>query len=80
MKNSIQQLQNILSNTTEINETQKTIRTFVDDEGNRFCTVFYNEDMLADYIEIYTDTDTETITGEDMQEVLNYILERQREL
>lgn len=70
----------ILSNTTEINEVERTVRTFSDDKGNEFCTIFYNEDMLMDYMEIYTDTETITVADEDIQEVLDNILERQKEL
>jgi hypothetical protein len=70
----------ILSNTTDIVKTQRNIRTFLDDNGNEFFTVFCNEDMFADYGEIYTKDKTITVNADQCVEIAEAIEERMREL
>lgn len=76
------ELIDILSNTTDIHEVQRTIRTFTDDQGRPFLTIFYDEDMFTTGMEIYP-KDMEgvyQVKEEDMQEVLGLVLQRQQEL
>ena len=71
---------NILSDTTEIITTQRNIRAYLDDKGNEFFTVFCNEDMFADYGEIYTPQGTIVVDDKECVKIAEYIEEREREL
>ena len=70
-------IEDILSDTTEINST---IRSYLDDKGNEFFTIFYNEDMFIDYGEVYPKGKTVVISGEEVLEVLEAIKTREEEL
>ncbi len=76
------ELIDILSNTTDIHEVQRTIRTFTDDQGRPFLTIFYDEDMLTTGMEIYPKSmdGVYQVKEEDMQEVLDLVIQRQKEL
>lgn len=76
------ELIDILSNTTDIHEVQRTIRTFTDDQGRPFLNIFYDEDMLTTGMETYPkDMDgAYQVKEEDMQEVLSLVMQRQEEL
>jgi hypothetical protein len=73
-------IKKILSNTTEINTTQRNIRTYFDDKGNEFFTVFCNEDMFTDYGEIHTPKGTIVVNDKECVEIAEEIEERKREL
>lgn len=73
-------LNDILSNTTDINETQTTIRTFYDDKITPFLTIRYDADMFVDAMEMYADEKVIPIDSDDMQEILDYVMQRQQEL
>jgi hypothetical protein len=69
-----------LSNITEISSTQRNIRTYLDDKGNEFFTVFCNEDMFADYGELHTPQGTIVVNDKECVEIAEMIEEREREL
>jgi len=73
-------IEDILSDTTEINSTQRTIRSYLDDKGNEFFTIFYNEDMFIDYGETYPEGKTVVISGEEVLKILEEIKTREEEL
>ena len=70
----------ILSNTIEINKTQRTIQTYLDDKGNEFLTIFYDENMFIDYGQISIDETTITIDFEKVEKIVKQIQEREEEL
>ena len=73
-------LEETLSNTTEINNTRRTIEAFLDDKGNEFLTAFYDDEGFLDYIEIYEETGTKVISGKEAVQILENVKVRQKEL